>query len=394
MIMTASMDQLAAFQVPLGQHLYSEMMHRSQIFWRWLGDLESETLRDQLHETPIDRPIYIAGLARSGSTKLLEIIASHAKVTTHRYRDFWTLFTPVWSERSQRAFRPRAEQPQERSHGDGILVTPDSPEAIEEILWMAFFPGLHDPARSNVLDSSTVAPKFERFYRDHLRKLLLARQGTRYASKANYHVSRLEYLIKLFPDAKFVMPVRHPRTHIASLMKQHQLFLAAAERHPRSVSYLDRVGHFEFGKHRRPICTGDLARVESIQQLWQSGDHVRGWARYWALVHGYLHHQLVSNGQLRDTIRIVRYEDLCHDSVTTLAQLCAHCELDDGPALAARFAAEIRPPSYYAPEFSREQENAIAEETASVAAEFGYEVFRELGESDRCLSSLAAAPIA
>ena len=79
-----------------------------------------------------------------------------------------------------------------------------------------------------MLDRQTSHPAFESFYRDHIRKLLRVRGGRRYLAKGNYNVTRLEYLLQLFPDARFVIPVRDPRWHIASLIKQHALFCPAA----------------------------------------------------------------------------------------------------------------------------------------------------------------------
>jgi hypothetical protein len=84
----------------------------------------------------------------------------------------------------------QAIQPAERSHGDGIAVTSESPEAFEEPLWMAFFEGQHDPSASAVLDRRARCPAFERFYRDHIRKLLAVRGGRRYVAKGNYNLTR------------------------------------------------------------------------------------------------------------------------------------------------------------------------------------------------------------
>src|SRR5690606_10191757 len=149
-------------------------------------------------------PVYIAGLARSGSTILLELLSRHPHLATHRYQDFPPLFTPwSWNWFLERA-GGKAQAPVERAHGDGIAVTPQSPEAFEEVLWMAFFPHLHDPAVSAALEAHTSNPAFERFYREHLQKLLLLRGAPRYLSKANYNVTRLPYLLKLFPDARFI----------------------------------------------------------------------------------------------------------------------------------------------------------------------------------------------
>src|SRR3546814_15538799 len=62
--------------------------------------------------------------------------------------------------------------PAERAHADGIVVTADSPEAFEEMLWLAFFGRLHDPHASAVLDDATDCPEFERLFADHMSTLL------------------------------------------------------------------------------------------------------------------------------------------------------------------------------------------------------------------------------
>ncbi len=162
--------RLEAFQVPRGTHYFLSARERYRKWWCRLGNFESSALQDRLDGISIEKPIYICGLPRSGSTMLLEIVASHPAIATHRYRDLWSIYTPYWSRDRGAAAREKAV---ERSHGDGILVTPDSPEAMEEILWMTFFDGLHDSRTSNILDNLTENPTFESFYVSHLKKLLL-----------------------------------------------------------------------------------------------------------------------------------------------------------------------------------------------------------------------------
>src|SRR6185369_898095 len=57
-------------------------------WWTSLGALETKLAHSTLQNIQIDRPVYIAGLARSGTTILLESLARHPEVKTHRYRDF------------------------------------------------------------------------------------------------------------------------------------------------------------------------------------------------------------------------------------------------------------------------------------------------------------------
>ena len=363
-----------AFAVPLGRHLTSGFVHATRPLWKWLGNLETTLVANEIADTKIEAPIYVAGLARAGTTVLLEVIASHPSVATHQYRDFPFLFTPFFWQQTLQRSAPKQLEAAERAHGDRLMVTAASPEAMEEVLWMAFFDHLHDPRTSNLLDRSTQNPRFEAFYRDHIRKVVAVHQKSRYAAKENYNVVRLPYLHKLFADARFVVPIRHPREHIASLMKQHQLFCGAGAEHPRAIKHLERVGHFEFGPHRRLINTGDTDLTQSIEDLWAKGEEVRGWARYWAAIHQHVADVLAQDSSLRDATLVIRYEDLCDDTDHWLAKLLDHCRLDDpkGRILSQYGGDAMSRPKYYKASFTQEDERAISEETREVSALFGY----------------------
>jgi hypothetical protein len=364
--MTNPLD-LSAFEVPLCTHWLSGFMHRQPRFWTWLGNLESQTLRTEIDSASIDRPIYVAGLARAGTTILLELLSRHPDVATHQYGDFPGQFVPVWWNRGRRR-KPLI--PRERAHGDGLVVTEESPEAMEESLWMAFFNNLHDPTISNVLDQNTNNLRFERFYPDHIRKLLITRQRMRYVAKGNYNFTRFQYLQKLLPDAKFVAVIRDPRHHIASLIKEHRLFCAGEKQYPRALAHMQRVGHFEFGLDQRAINVGDGV-AEEVHKLWQQGEEARGTARYWSSLYGWFADLLDRDAVLADALCIVRYEDLCDNPHRTIAALFKHCELDLSYEV-EKFAEQIKRPSYYHPSFTEEDDRIIAEETDEVAERFGY----------------------
>jgi hypothetical protein len=346
--------------------------------WIKLASLETKLLDSSVSDVRIDRPVYVTGLARSGTTILLETLARHPDVATHRYRDFPMLFTPyLWNRWLDRVPR-KDEAPAERSHGDGIAVTSESPEAFEEPLWMAFFPDQHDPSRSAILDRQTQAPVFAQFYRDHIRKLLAVRGRRRYVAKGNYNVTRIVYLAKLFPDARFIIPVRDPIWHIASLIKQHGLFLEGQHDNPPAQRHLRRVGHFEFGEDRRPINVGDAIATAQVMELWRTGEEVRGWARYWSQLHHYIADLIESDQALRKAILVVRYEDLCAEPHRTMSELLAHCDLPAGAEFLSSAAGQFHQPSYYRPRFSPAELSIIAEETSDSARRFGYEPERTL----------------
>ncbi len=321
---------------------------------------------------PLSRPVFIAGLAKAGSTLLLEYCASHDTAATHRYRDFPFVPTPLWWNRFLDAVPRRAQPPGERAHRDGLMMTPESPEAMEEMVWTAFFPRAHDPGVSLVLDSSAGHEAFERFYRDHIRKILLMRNGHRYVCKNNYNVARRSYLLRLFPDCRFVVPVRGPVSHAGSLIKQHRLFCEAEKQHPRALEYLRCAAHYEFGLDRRPIHTGSEETVRSIVSLWERGEEVRGWARYWALVREHIADTLERDPALKDASLVVRFEDLCDCPLETLQKVSSHCMLPIDPEKQRRFAGRVRYPAYYDPGFSNRERKVIADETDHVARRFGY----------------------
>ena len=361
-------DRYTAFQVPLGLHLLSACASRFSPWWVRLGNLESRVVREQIEEISIDRPIYITGIARAGTTILLETLARHTQTATHRYRDFPGQFTPVWWSRGQTSVDAT---PEERAHGDRIKVTQDSPEAMEEPLWMAFFTDAHCQQASNVISRHTTHLRFEQFYRDHLRKILLVRGGSQYVAKGNYNLTRIGYLQSFLPDARFVIAIRHPRDHIASLMKQQRLFCAGETKHPRALAHMRWVGHFEFGLDRRPISIGNGV-AEQIAKLWQQGEEVRGCARYWASLYGWLFDLLQGDDSLRNAVQFVRFEDLCADPQATIDTILTHCGLPPDPVIES-FATQISPPTKsYESSFSAREQAIIEEETRAVATQFGY----------------------
>lgn len=324
-----------------------------------MGNLESRLVADAIAAVEVREPIFVTGLARSGSTILLETLDAHPTTTAHRYSDYPLLYTPYgWNRFLQRAAKTGGKAV-ERSHRDGILITPESPEAFEEVLWMTFFTHLHDPAQSAVLDAGTSNAAFETFYRDHIRKLLAVRDARRYVSKGNYNITRLEYLLELFPDARFIIPVRDPVWHIASLMKQHALFCEQTRASPRALAHLQRIGHYEFGLDRRPINAGDDACIRQVQAYFEEGEDVQAWALYWNHIYGYAMRRLESNARLREATLVVHFEDLCAEPRKVLQNLLDHCRLDSGNDFLERAASRIHFPSYYTPPFTARERELI-----------------------------------
>jgi hypothetical protein len=359
------------FYVPSFLHALGGLVERHSAFWLWLGRLESKVLEPQLRSVIVRAPIYVCGLARSGSTLLHEFVASHPDVATHRMHDYPMLFTPYWWRRAIANRRP--QPPRERVHRDGVMVTSQSPDALEELVWTAFFPRCHDSTVSNLISAGDSHPKFEEFYTNHIRKLLLAEHAYRYAAKANYHIARLPYLVRIFPDARFLVPVRTPVDHTASLMQQHRWFSEGQRNHVRMRAFMRRTGHFEFGLDRRPMHLGDSARVREIEQAWADGHEVRGLAMYWDMVYEFVAFLLAADAKVRQAVMVVRFEDMCADPLRTLTAVLNHCKLPATDALINGQAANVHHSKPYHAFFSSAELATLHAETAKTASLWGYD---------------------
>ena len=333
------------------------MVAGTPAFWKALGNLESSTLRKDLNSQEITKPIFVSGLARAGSTILTEVISQHPQMASHHYSDFPITWIPYWWNSLRRHLPLPKQEPQERAHRDRLMITGDSPEAVEEVLWTHFFPAAHKPDQSHVVGEGEDHPDFENYYQDHIRKLLMVRGRQRYVAKNNYHVTRLEYLLKLFPDARIVIPIRDPVQHVASLIKQHRLFSRENEEDSRVSRQLQLSGHFEFGPLRCPVMVDASRRT-----LYREGlDDISWYANQWADVYGFLKMRLEDNPALAKACLVMRYEETCSETLKSLHKLFAHLDLDDEWAnkIIEAVTPTITAPDYYESGFTHSEQELI-----------------------------------
>ena len=83
-----------------------------------------------------DNHVFVAGLARSGTTILLNALYKSNQFSSLSYQDMPFVLAPnLWSRLS---FNKQDSNLVERAHGDGIKIDTSSPEAFEEIFWKTF----------------------------------------------------------------------------------------------------------------------------------------------------------------------------------------------------------------------------------------------------------------
>lgn len=339
-----------------------------------LDRIETLLLRNRINELTIDRPIYILGLARAGTTITLEMLEKHPFLASHKYKHLPMPFLPhAFSQFTEisRFFT----KPIERVHKDGIFVTRESPEAIEEKFWQHFFNNNHNEEISNIMNGGISNPKFEQFYRNHIRKLLLNQKSSRYLAKNNYLITRLEYLNQIYPNSKFLLIIRNPVSHIASLIKQTRLFIKIEEENPTLIDWHRITGHSEFGHYQLCINTGDNELIHKIRRLWKDEKTcVKGWAYYWSSLYDYVMNLIETNTKIKESTLIIRYEDLCEKPAETIDKILEHSELplNNFEKIKKYYIRHLHKPTYYTPNFSNQELLHISEITNATASRFGY----------------------
>jgi len=341
-----------------------------------LTRLESSWMQSRTKRQEIISPIYVTGLARSGTTVVLEMLNQHRDLASHRYLHMVVPYVPNWFQKLADNV-PIMTAPSERLHKDGLFVNKNSPEAVEEIFWQRYFDNALDESLSNVLDVSTSNPQFESFYRTNIKKLLLNRKAERYLAKNNYNVTRMEYLLHLFPDAKFVLMIRNPFDHIASLAKQDQIFKEMETDEPRLLEWTKLIGHREFGSAKVCINVDNYERIQTIRSKWNNKEtYVEGWAIYWASIYERVHKTLEKNPIVKKAALVVRYEDMCDSPGEVIDSIIAHTNIDPESFKNVRqhYINTLRRPTYYKTSYSKNEQDQIIAATGDIATKFGYDL--------------------
>ncbi len=352
--------------VPFSQRYVAAWLAARRQWGPHLSRWESAAVSDAIEAIPPGAPVWICGMARSGSTILLEILNGLPQFTAHRYSDYPWLWIPYWWNRLHSRLPLAAAAKQERAHRDGLAVSRDSPEAFEEVFWMHFFEDRHDPATSQILEPDYRAEEFLLFLRQHQRKLLAVRGARRYLAKANYHLPRLGFLHHHFPDARFVIPVREPLAQVASLLKQDALFCRLDREDPAVSAHLARIGHFEFGPGKRALNMGDADEAAAITACFARGELAEGFARQWVAQYGFALRRMREDADLCSACLWLSHDRLCEAPRIELQRLGNHLGLaaDEQKLIDDRWASRLHKPDYCAAGFSEKETDLLHSLTA------------------------------
>jgi len=245
-----------------------------------LFEIENDLFSDRFEHIEPECEVFVTGLPRAGTTLILDLLYRTGEFSAFTYRQMPFVMSPlIWSKLS-RPFQKVAES-KERAHGDGVQVSFDSPEAFEEIIWLAYLrKKIVNSSYRSVLASGEHSEEVSYALRSAIKKLIYLDQSQndrpvkrRYLSKNNANTSRIDIVTQLFPSSTILVPFRAPASQVRSLMEQHARFLTEHQEEKFSQRYMSWLGHFEFGGMFRPInfdlwLKNKVAPYEVDQNFW------------------------------------------------------------------------------------------------------------------------------
>lgn len=272
----------------------------SNIRCELLFDIEKFLFLKMTELSDDDHHVFVCGLARSGTTILMRALHQSDKFSSLTYRDMPFVLAPnIWSKKIQKY--SKSMQKEMRAHNDGIFVDYDSPEALEEIFWRVF--AGKEYIFSNYLKPHEIDSDTMTAFRVYVALINLKYSKSRYLSKNNNNILRLNGITDAFPNATVLVPFREPLQHAFSLLNQHKNFVVQHHEDKFSKKYMSWLAHHEFGLDHRPFLF--FNGIHQDKDL----NTIDYWLCQWVIVYSYLLERIKKS---RKRIFLVGYEDICH----------------------------------------------------------------------------------
>jgi len=250
--------------------------------------------------------IVVTGLARGGTTALTNSLFDSRQFHSIRYSNMPFLMAPgLW----KKIYNPKKGKEKERAHGDQVLFSENSVEAFEEYFFKVF---LND----EYIEESSLNVHLinEHVYTSYLQYQQFFREpklNTVYLAKNNNFILRYLALRNYNQDFRVFMIFRSPVSHAGSLLRQHKNFSMLQSGDPFIKSYMNWLGHYEFGLNQKVFNFGQ-------QKLWQDYDKdtINFWVAIWIN-----YYQYVLSLPEDDLLYLIDYEDLLNSPEKLKAKL-------------------------------------------------------------------------
>ena len=256
--------------------------------------------------------VIVSGLARAGTTALARMIYDPSIFHSTKYSNMPFILAPkLW----KRFYNPRKSKEKQRAHGDNVMHSETSIEAMEEYFFKVFLNDNYinqDSLSKHEIDHPTYLEylKFQELFRD--------KAETTFLAKNNNLILRLRSLREYNKNFKVVLMFRKPEDHARSLLNQHLNFVKQQAADPFTLKYMDWLCHHEFGLSQKHF---DLSLNVAFEKYPKK--EISFWLLTWFNYYEYLLSLLPDKN-----IILVEYEDLLSQPNRLKRQLADKLEID------------------------------------------------------------------
>lgn len=237
--------------------------------------------------------LVVTGLARSGTTALLNTLYQHKNLNSLTYRHMPLLLSSSFWHNLNKA---KSQKKSERSHKDGIMINVDSPEAFDEYFFKV---ELNDSyiTDTGLYEHEMSKAVFENYleYQAGVRKT----PENIYLTKNNNFILHYHSLKSYATDFTVVVLIRDPLSHCSSLLEKHQQY-SESNKDEFEKAYMGWLGHHEFGLNHKPFAFNDAKYALDRSEAFSMNYWLKNWVNYYTYVERFLDHAL-----------LVSYDDFC-----------------------------------------------------------------------------------
>ncbi len=239
-----------------------------------------------------DQPyLLITGLARSGTTALLNHLMKTEQFNSTSYKDMPFVMSPGLMS----GLTGKSKSKRQRAHGDDLLINEESVEAFEEV----FFKTITDDSYVKEEELSIHELNSDLIIDYAVYRNLVKREKPYYLAKNNNAILRLNSLLDQDENLRVVLLFRDPIQHAISLFEQHQNFSFQQDDDPFVLTYMNWLGHYEFGLNHKQF------GLHKTSQL--NPKDINYWLEVWCNYYEYVLKEIVPNNQ----VKLIDFETVC-----------------------------------------------------------------------------------
>jgi hypothetical protein len=317
----------------------------------WLEELLYGVKPDGI---PIDRPIFIIGSHRSGTTVLYDSLAKHPDLAFFTNASALLPKVPILNHRLGELLG-LDEVALERFLKDGVNVSSTTPsEGIR--IWEYYTQNEAD----HCLDETYDNPEMERYLKQTIIKHLQYFHKSRFLNKNPDNSVRLRYLNKLFPDAFFIHIIRDARAVCASYLKVQ-----------------DRVHEFFGPDHPHAQHGTKVKGWDELVKIWDE-DKVSVVGQLWVQIIETINED--SKILPEDRFLEIRFEDFVLSPLDYFEKVLDFCQLNISPEITAVFEQEARKISLgnrnstWEKYFSEDERERLVEIIRPIMQQYNYDI--------------------